>query len=126
MNASSRFLSALVSVFPEYLKNRLPRDIRLVEIQLEESRRLNCAYRAKNKAAQVLSFRYGGAYGEILFCPSAARKEAAKEKCSYASYRVRVLVHGLLHLAGVHHEKSERRAHEAERLEEKIVERFLS
>lgn len=59
----------------------------------EEIKKLNKQYRGKNKATDVLSFRYDNNFGEVVICP-----EKTKEL-------PRVLVHGILHILGFTHKK---------------------
>lgn len=106
---------------PRYLKRRLPKDIVLISINSVESRKLNRLYRYKNKAANVLSFRYSPDYGEILVCPEIIRKEAKSQGNSYKYQMTWMIMHGMLHLAGIHHEKSRVIAGGVERLEQKIL-----
>lgn len=102
------------------VRRRLPRTVVVVELSESESRRINRVWRKRNASADVLSFRYGSDYGEILLCPAAIRREAAAQKKSYEFQATRMVAHGMLHLAGLHHETSER----AERLEREILGRI--
>ncbi len=108
---------------PRPLQKRLPAEIRVVEVSKKESWRLNWIYRGKNKPANVLSFRYGPDYSEIIICPSVIRKEAKKYGNSYR-YQLRwMIAHGLLHLAGLHHERSPKARKKFEQIEQKILKR---
>ncbi len=99
-------------------------------------RRLNRTYRKQNCETDVLSFGTEGArfphpsgvddrgLGDIVICPSVARASAAAQNVPYAEELVRLLVHGILHLAGYDHEriKDERIMF---RLQEKIIARVI-
>lgn len=100
---------------------KLPRDIAVVSISSIVSKRLNLIYREENRSTNVLSFRYGKEYGEILVCPEVVRKEAKAQKNSYEHQMTWMILHGMLHLAGLHHESSKASARLAEKLEGKIL-----
>ncbi len=116
-----RLLSRIKRLLPLALRRRLPRIVAVVEISERESRRINRVLRNRNASANVLSLRYGSDYGEILVCPAVIRREAAAQKESYAFQTTRMVVHGMVHLAGLHHEASERALRRAEGLERKIM-----
>lgn len=99
----------------------LPRTIRVVEVSARESRRINRLYRGKNTPANALSFFYDSGYGEILVCPAVIRREARMQKNSRAFQMTWMIAHGMLHLAGLHHEDSGRSARIVVRLEEHIL-----
>lgn len=70
---------------------------------------LNKIYRHKNKVTDVLSF--GGCgdsdfLGEIVICLPQARRQAKKCGAPVKAELTRLLIHGLLHLAGYDHDKS--------------------
>jgi len=94
-------------------------------------RELNRIYRGKNRVTDVLSFpgvkalkaelkiksleRIEG-LGEIVICLREVKKNARKLSSSFESELIFCLIHGVLHLLGYEHEKSEV---EAEKMEEK-------
>jgi probable rRNA maturation factor len=105
---------------PASIKKRLPRRVVAIVIPLKESLRLNRRYRGKKKPANILSFRYNKEYGEILVCPPVIKREAKKKNQPLPLAMAEMLIHGMIHLSGIHHESSlfhERRFHV---LEEKI------
>ena len=70
-----------------------------------EGRRLNAAFRKKNKATNVLSFPYGGGRGDVVLCHPVIAREARAQKKSIAAHYAHLVVHGVLHLRGYDHEK---------------------
>lgn len=82
---------------------------------------LNRRYRGKNKPANVLSFRYGPDYGEIALCPALIRREAKASGNSYRRQMLWMILHGIIHLAGLHHEKSAQTRRKFEKLEHKLL-----
>lgn len=99
----------------------LPVEISVVSISEKESRLLNRRYRKKHKPANVLSFLYGPEYGEIIVCPSLIRREARKQGHTYQYQMTWMIVHGTIHLSGLHHERSRAAAERVEKLEQKIL-----
>ena len=118
-------LDKIVKIFSATLKKELPADISVVEVSEEESRRLNRAYRGMDKPANVLSFLYGKEYGEIIVCPSLIRREAKAQKNSYEYQMTWMILHGMIHLSGLHHEKSGNMAQRVGRLEDHILEKIF-
>jgi probable rRNA maturation factor len=88
---------------------------------------LNRIYRNRGGAAEILTFPYGAglgvepgsenSFGEIYLCGRSLAKGAKRRGVSVASYMVRLIVHGLLHITGHHHEGAggERRMEARER-----------
>jgi len=94
-------------------------------------KKINKSYRGKNRATDILSFpeskirlkqfRIGPlqkseSLGEIVICLREVKKNAKRYKSNFETELSRVLIHGLLHLLGYDHEKSEK---ETEKMEEK-------
>lgn len=125
MNRTRPLIKKILYAFPKRIRDASPREINVVEISEAKSKRLNRIYRKKNEPANVLSFRYGSKYGEILISPDVVRKESHAAGNSYRFQRAWMIVHGMLHLAGVHHEKSRREARRAEKIEKGVLKKLL-
>ena len=111
----------LISLFSKIIRKRLPLEIQVVELSLMDSQKLNKMYRKKNKPTNVLSFRYGKNYGEILLCLDVIKKEAKRAGNTYRYQMTWMILHGMLHLAGMHHENSKTLEKRVEKIEEKIL-----
>jgi probable rRNA maturation factor len=85
-------------------ENKKSIELSIALVGQKEIKKLNKKYRGKNKATDVLSF----SYGEIVICPDKVRKGEL----------ARVLIHGILHLLGLDHEGTEKRALEMEKKED--------
>lgn len=70
-----------------------------------EARELNRAYRRKNRATNVLSFRYDETRGDVILCHPLIRRQARAQGKSVAAHYAHLVVHGVLHLRGYAHEK---------------------
>jgi rRNA maturation RNase YbeY len=78
-------------------------DISLVFAGEARAKRLNQVLRKKDYVPNVLSYESGNRSGEIIICPSIARKEAPEYGMSYTAFVGFLFIHGLLHLAGKRH-----------------------
>jgi len=85
-------------------ENRGTETLSLAFVSKPEISRLNKKFRKKDGPTDVLSFNLSqkGYLGEVVICP-----EVVKEKGEDIT---EVFVHGILHLCGYDHEKSEREA----------------
>lgn len=107
------------------LKNE---EISIVLIGSAKMRKLNKQYLGKNRTTDVLSFDRSQPLefkfppgqkkelGEIVICLSEVKKNAKKLKSTFRIELARVLIHGILHLLGHDHQKSEK---EAKKMQEK-------
>lgn len=85
-------------------------------------RGLNKKYRKKNRVTDVLSFGPSLKFpsfseketGEVVVCLQEVKKLAKKFDSDYNKELARVLIHGILHVLGYEHEKSEKEAKEME------------
>jgi len=94
-------------------ENRETETLSLAFVDKAEIEKLNKEFRKKDKPTDVLSFdlKREGYLGEIVICP-----EVVKEK---EEDLIEVFVHGILHLCGYDHEKSEKDAKIMEDLQKK-------
>ena len=67
-----------------------------------EGRRLNGAFRKKNRATNVLSFPLDGE-GDIVLCHPVVAREARAQGKPLAAHYAHLVVHGVLHLRGFDH-----------------------
>jgi probable rRNA maturation factor len=86
----------------------------------DESRRLNRAYRSKDRPTNVLSFPAElpaeiepRLLGDVVICAPLVATEAAAQGKTVRAHWAHLVVHGTLHLLGYEHE----RPREAERME---------
>lgn len=80
-------------------------------------RKLNLAYRGKDRATDVLSFPLDDArlLGDVVISVPTARRQAAAYDAPLERELERLLIHGILHLLGYdHHSRDERRRMERE------------
>ena len=93
----------------------------------DESRRLNRAYRGKDRPTNVLSFSYGpmpgiapDQIGDLLVCVPVVEREARAQGKTREAHWAHMVVHGMLHLQGHDHE-DDRQARVMECLETEIL-----
>ena len=85
-------------------------DLSIVLVKPEKIKELNKKYRKKNRPTDVLSFKYNDNSGEIVICPEEVKKNAKKFSSNFKKESAKVLIHGILHLFGLDHEVSKRKA----------------
>ena len=94
----------------------------------QRMRGLNCRYRGKDRTTDVLAFAMRGAphssshlLGDVVIAvPTAARQAKQGQRSLDEELRV-LLVHGILHLCGYDHERSEKEARRMHRRERMIL-----
>ena len=93
-----------------------------------EMRPLNAKYRKKNKTTDVLSFpadpamcSEAGLLGDVIISIEQAKRQAKERKTSLKIEMATLLIHGILHLLGYDHERSERQAKIMASLERKLL-----
>ena len=120
-----KVVSKVRRLMPLVLSKKLPGEFWVVQITEGKSQELNRMFRRKNCPTNVLSFLYGKDYGEILVCPEVIRREAKEQRNTYKYQMTWMILHGMLHLAGMHHERSRSAAGRVEKLEEKILSKIF-
>jgi probable rRNA maturation factor len=87
-------------------------DISLVFAGETRAQNLNITLRKKDYIPNVLSYETGKKSGEIIICPSIAKKQAPSYSMPQKDFIAYLFIHGLLHLKGQPHgatmEKNER------------------
>jgi probable rRNA maturation factor len=78
-------------------------EISLVFAGQTRARQINIALRAKEYVPNVLSYETGKKSGEIIICPSVAKKQHASYGMPYKDFVAFLFIHGLLHLKGHPH-----------------------
>lgn len=93
-----------------------------------EMRPLNDKYRKKNKTTDVLSFpadpsmpSKAALLGDVIISVEQARRQAKERKTSLKMEMVTLLIHGILHLLGYDHERSQQQAKIMASLEQKLL-----
>lgn len=114
------------SILKALERNQAELSIALVGDQ--EMRPLNAKYRKKNKTTDVLSFPADplmptkvGLLGDVIISVEQAERQAKERKISLKIEMVILLIHGILHLLGYDHERSQRQAKIMATLEQKLL-----
>ena len=97
-------------------------DISLVLVDENKIKEINRKYRHQNRPTDVLSFE---GLNEIFICPDVVKKDAKRQKIPYKTELTRVLIHGILHLAGYEHEKNKKEAGKMRKMEDKILKELV-
>ena len=102
-------------------------ELSLALVDNREIQGLNARYRKKNKPTDVLSFPSGGQLpngleilGDVVISVEKAEEQARKRRKTLEQEMESLLIHGILHLLGYDHERSEKDAKIMRRMEKKI------
>lgn len=125
---------AAAAVAPELASDALL--VSLVFADDAEVQALNRQWRAKDKPTNVLSFpmlsreevlkaaadpAHAGMLGDLILAHGVCQREAADKGLGVEAHASHLIVHGLLHLAGLDHEQGEAEAAQMEALEVKAL-----
>ena len=98
-------------------------------------RKLNRKYRGKNRVTDVLAFSGNelipiipgqkAEIGEVIICLREVKKNAKRFGQSFEKELSRCLIHGILHLLGFDHERSEKKAERMKKKEEYYLNLFF-
>ena len=106
----------------------LKADISVVFLESREAKKLNRSYRGKNYATDILSFQGEGAemgnLGELVLCPEVLKKQAAEHDLPFKAELGYMLIHGVLHLLGHDHEKSNKEAERMFKIQDQLFDRL--
>ncbi|TYC87489.1 rRNA maturation RNase YbeY [Novosphingobium sp. BW1] len=133
VDLAERALEALVQVAPELGHERLLTSVLFTSDSQVHT--LNREWRAKDKPTNVLSFpmlervellnlQQDGPpemLGDIALAAETCAREASEKGVSIQDHATHLLIHGLLHLAGLDHEISDADAEAMEALETKAL-----
>jgi probable rRNA maturation factor len=121
--ASERIAASILTVLEQSRA-----ELSLALVGDREMRPLNAKYRKKNKTTDVLSFpadaamrSEAGLLGDVIISIEQAKRQARERKTSLKIELVTLLIHGILHLLGYDHERSQRQAKIMARLEQKLL-----
>lgn len=87
-------------------------------VGVTRARAFNEKYRQKTYVPNVLSFPLDEQVGEIIICPTVAKREAKNFNLSVDGYIAYLFIHGLVHLKGHDHGDT------MDKLEQKYVRQF--
>jgi len=126
-------LSRVAEALSRALRIKKPLEISVSFVSPTKIQALNKAYRHKDRPTDVLSFSSREAdlpkalqampasWGDVIICSSYAKHEAKRRGLPLREELVRLLVHGVLHLAGYDH-ATEPDELKMFRLQERLVE----
>lgn len=108
-------------------KFKLKQAISLALVSETEIKNLNRVYRHQNKVTDVLSFNLDSPaiLGEVVICLAQAKRQAKFHKKSLSAELKLLTIHGILHLLGFDHEKSEAEYQSQEIMQNKILAQII-
>ena len=101
-----------------------PGEITVRIVGEDEGRRLNCEYRGKDHATNVLTFDYARAplvQADLVLCAPVVEREARAARRTLQAHYAHLLVHGTLHAQGFDHETSAADAEVMEARESRLM-----
>jgi probable rRNA maturation factor len=80
-------------------------------VNAAEGKKLNSAFRNKDKATNVLTFSYElnkkSVFADVILCLPVVQKEASVQGKAVKSHLAHLIIHGCLHAQGLDHENDE-------------------
>ena len=115
-----------------WLRHALQADVQAAEITvrivgMQEAQTLNCTYRQRDYATNVLTFDFSPApvvCADLVLCAEVVAREAAEQGKTLNAHYAHLLVHGALHAQGFDHENDEAQAQAMEAEETRILQRL--
>jgi probable rRNA maturation factor len=96
-------------------------------VNTSEGKKLNLAYRGKDKATNVLTFPYelskANLLADIIFCLPVVKKEAKDQGKTFKAHLAHLIIHGCLHAQAYDHE-TDNEAKKMESLEVQILKKL--
>lgn len=92
----ARYARAAARILPGW-------ELSLAFVGPKKARALNRSLRGKSYVPNVLAYRVGERHGEIIICPSIAKKQASDFLLPASCFLLLLFIHGALHLAGYRH-----------------------
>lgn len=120
---TSDFVERILGLFDAAVIKKLPASVSVIFVGEKEMRDMN-AYRGKTTSTDVLSFEIDTQDGEVYLCWPVVKRQAKDFGVSEEIESVRLIAHGLLHLAGYDHERGPRAAKIMFAAQDKVVYSF--
>lgn len=108
-------------------KEQTALELTIVFLDPAAAKKLNHSFRKKNYATDVLSFPGDAAQeslGELVLCPQVLQAQAKEHELSFQEELGYMLIHGVLHLLGFDHEKTEYQAKKMLRLQDQLFDKL--
>lgn len=106
--------------------DKAAQELTLVFLNTTPAKKINWQFRGKDYATDVLSFESieEGSLGELVLCPQVLQKQAEENKHDYKHEIGYMVLHGILHLLGYDHEKSEVDAEKMFKIQDAVFEKL--
>ncbi len=105
----------------------LKKNLTIAFVDRATSRKLNLKHRKRNYATDVLSFApiEDSSMGELVFCYQVIQRQAREHSLRLRDELAYMFIHGLLHLLGFEHEKSQKQARRMFEIQDFYFEAYL-
>jgi probable rRNA maturation factor len=130
---SKQFIKQVASLVCQEQENAFTtfkkKEFNLVLSDSERIKGINNQFRGKNKETNVLSFSYihqdsFDILGECIFALEVIENEAREQNKSFEHHFAHMIIHGILHILGYDHEKSNAEAKIMEAIEIKLLKKL--
>lgn len=104
----------------------MKKDLTVVFLDPGPAKKLNFQFRQKKYATDILSFMTDSPeeLGELVLCPQVLQRQAQEHDLSFKLELSYMLIHGVLHLLGYDHERSEKEAKKMFRIQDQLFDRL--
>lgn len=108
-------------------------ELSVVFVSSAQMKKLNKQHRGKSYATDILSFGAGEEFGELILCPEVISKNARRSDLAQMSGETKwslekeytlMIIHGLLHLAGMDHSEEARSTEPMLKLQRKLFQKW--
>lgn len=129
-----KFITAWVKTLAKELQKKklidkgvAEKELTLVFLNAAAAKKINWQFRGKDYPTDVLSFEGADetSLGELVLCPQVLQKQSEEHKQTYEDELGYMVLHGVLHLLGYDHEKSEEDAKKMLKLQDELFATLL-
>jgi probable rRNA maturation factor len=125
-----KFISSWTKLIYKNLKKqkilKLEKDLIVVFVTTAKMKKLNSQFRGKNKPTDILSFEpiEESSLGELVHCLPVLKKQSKEHDLSLNHEIGYMLIHGVLHLLGYDHEKSQKAANKMFQIQDALFDKL--
>ena len=115
------------ALFERQILEKTKKKLILCFCSLEEIKNLNKKFLKKNRPTDVLSFKAveEGVFGELALCLEKVKEQARSHDLLFEQELAYLLLHGMLHLLGFHHEAGGDEAKKMYQIQDEIFQEYL-
>lgn len=128
LNSLTQFVNFIEAelIKKQILKTALDKTLNIIFLPASSIKDLNSTYLKKNYVTDILSFAPTdeGHLGELALCEEKIISQAKDSKHSLEAEIFYLILHGILHLLGFHHEESKKEAKKMYQIQDSLFEEW--